>query len=307
MISKLLSLSDAIARYVPDGSSVALGMALEAAIPFAAGHEIIRQGKRDLTLIAPISDILFDQLIGAGCVATVMAAWVGNVNTGSAYAFRRAVEQRQPREIEVRDHSNFTLALALTAASLGVPFIPTQSVLGSDLSSTNTDLIERINPLNERGEPLLLVRAIHPDVALIHVQRAEPGGGAHLWGNLGLCREAALAARAVILIAEEIVSPEVIRSDPNRVLLPPFRVSAIVHAPGGAHPAPVQGYYNRDHAFFDEYADASRTHEGLLDWLDAWVHNANDRADYLGRLGKARWQGRQAQQPALAAAVNYGV
>ncbi|MGH2544685.1 MAG: CoA transferase subunit A, partial [Ardenticatenaceae bacterium] len=234
-------MAEAVARFVPDGASVALGLGLEAAIPFAVGHEMIRQGRRDLTLIGPISDILFDQLIGAGCVDTVIAAWVGNVQVGIGYAFRRAVEEQVPRPIELRDHSNFTISLALTAASLGAPFIPTHSVLGSELPSTNTDLIERINPLNEAGEPLLLVRALHPDVAIIHVQRASANGGAHLWGNLGLTREAALAAQEVILVAEEIVGEEVIRSDPNRILLPPFRVSAIVHESGGAHPSPVQG------------------------------------------------------------------
>lgn len=302
--NKILSMSDAIARYVPHGASVALGLALEAAIPFAAGHEIIRQDKQDLTLIGPISDILFDQLIGAGCVKSVMAAWVGNVNTGSGYAFRRAVEQQVPHQLELRDHSNLTLALALTAGSLGAPFIPTRSTLGSELSSTNTDLIERINPLNELGEPLLLVRALHPDVAIIHVQRASPDGGAHLWGTLGVTREAALAAKEVILVAEEIVDSALIRSDPNRVLVPPFKVSAVVHQPGGAHPAPLQGYYGRDHAFYDEYAAASRTNEELLDWLDEWVHDCQHRAAYLDKLGE-RWGALQATQEMLAAPVNY--
>ncbi|MGB0388561.1 MAG: CoA transferase subunit A [Ardenticatenaceae bacterium] len=303
--NKLFSMSDAIARYVPDGASVALGLALESAIPFAAGHEMIRQGKSGLTLIGPISDMLFDQLIGAGCVKRVMAAWVGNVNVGSGYAFRRAVEQRVPHEIEVRDHSNFTLTLALTGGSLGVPFVPTRSVLGSELSSTNTDLIERINPLNELGEPLLLVRALNPDVAIVHVQRASPDGGAHLWGNLGLAREAALAAKEVILVAEEIVASDIIRSDPNRVLVPPFKVSAVVHEPGGAHPSPVQGAYRRDHAFYNEYAATTRSQEGFLNWLDEWVHDLDDRAPYLEKLAE-RWAALQATQNMLAAPVNYG-
>jgi glutaconate CoA-transferase subunit A len=249
--------------------------------------------------------MLFDQLIGAGCVKSVMAAWVGNVNVGSGYAFRRAVEQQIPHELELRDHSNFTLTLALTAGSLGAPFIPTRSTLGSELSSTNTDLIERINPLNELGEPLLLVRALHPDVAIIHLQRASPDGGAHLWGTLGVTREAALAAKEVILVAEEIVDPALIRSDPNRIFVPPFKVSAVVHQPGGTHPAPLQGYYGRDHAFYDEYAAASRTNEQLLDWLDEWVHDCQNRAAYLEKLGE-RWTALQATQEMLAAPVNYG-
>jgi glutaconate CoA-transferase, subunit A len=305
-MNKLLTMAEAINRHVPDGASVAIGMALEAAIPFAAGHEMIRQSKRDLALIGPISDMLFDQLIGAGCVRAISAAWVGNVNVGSGYAFRRAVENQQPHELEIRDYSNLTMALALTAASLGAPFIPTHSVLGSELSSTNTDLIERINPLNEAGEPLLLVRALQPDVAVIHVQRASPDGGAHLWGNLGLCREAALAARQIILVAEEIVSAEVIRSDPNRVLVPPFRVSAVVHEPGAAHPAPVQGYYHRDHAIYDDYAKASQSEAGLQEWMDRWVHRVDHRANYLQALGQERWQALQVHTEAFAAPVNYG-
>jgi glutaconate CoA-transferase subunit A len=289
MPGKLLSLRDAIDTFVPDGSSLAIGLALEAAIPFAAGHELIRQGKRELTLIGPISDMLFDQLIGAGCVKTVIAAWVGNVNSGSGYAFRRAVEHAIPHELEVRDHSNFTLALALTAGSLGAPFIPTHTAMGSELSSTNTDLIERINPLNERGEPLLLVRALNPDVAIVHVQRACADGGARLSGNLGVTREAALAARTVIVTAEEIVEPEVIYEDPGRVLIPPFKVNAVAHVPGGAHPAPLPGCYGRHHQMYDAYAQASRTAEGLHAWLAEWVHGMPDRAAYVEKLG-ASWE-----------------
>src|SRR5574341_274109 len=213
--SKLLSLSEAVSRFVPDGSVVALGTALEALIPFAAGREIIRQRKRDLTLVGPISDILFDQLIGAGCVRRVRAAWVGNVITGSGYNFRRAVESGS---IEVEDHSNLTLALALRAGAMGVPFMPTRTALGSDLFKTNPSLKTVACPFT--GETLAAVAAIVPDVAIIHVQRADEYGNAHSWGNLGVTREACLASRHVILTAEEIVSPDVISSDPNRVVTP---------------------------------------------------------------------------------------
>lgn len=284
MQDKRTSLQQAIAELVPDGASVAMGLALEAAIPFAAGHELIRQRKRDLTLIGPISDMLFDQLIGAGCVKTVIAAWVGNVSVGSGYAFRRAVEQKIPHELEVRDHSNFTLALALTAGSLGAPFIPTHTAMGSELSSTNTDLVERINPLNERGEPLLLVRALNPDVAIIHVQRASADGGAILGGNLGVTKEAALAAGTVIITAEEIVQADELYQDLNRILVPPFKVSAVVHAPGGAHPSPLQDYYGRDHEMYTSYAEATRTVEGMAAWIAEWVERVPDRETYLQKV-----------------------
>ena len=304
MPSKLLSMAEAIARFVPDGASVALGCALESLIPFAAGHEIIRQRRRDLTLIGPISDILFDQLIGAGCVAQVKAAWVGNVSAGLGHAYRRAVEQGIPRPIAVRDYSNFSIALALHAAALGAPFIPTYTLLGSDLVTSNPDL--RVVPSPLDGRPVLLVPALRPDVTILHVQRADAAGNAHAWGNLGVCQEAALAAQTVIVVAEEIVAPAVIRSDPNRVLVPGFKVAAVVHAPGGAHPAPVQGYYNRDHAFFSEYHQVTRTREGMEAWLDAWVYGVTDRAAYLEKLGAQRWRSLARTTSVLAAPVEYG-
>jgi glutaconate CoA-transferase subunit A len=304
MPTKLMPMTDAIARFVHDGDSVALGCALEPLIPFAAGHELIRQQRRDLTLIGPISDILFDQLIGAGCVARVVAAWAGNVSAGLGYAYRRAAEQGVPRPIEIRDHSNFSIALALHAAALGAPFIPAHTLLGSDIVEGNPDLIVAPSPLD--GTPLLLVRALAPDVTIVHVQRADAEGNAHAWGNLGVCQEASLAARRVIVVAEEIVAPEVIRSDPNRVLVPGFKVAAVVHTPGGAHPSPVQGRYNRDHAFFHEYHVATRTQAGMQTWLDEWVYGPPDRAAYLAKLGAERWGALAPQRSLPAAAVDYG-
>jgi glutaconate CoA-transferase subunit A len=275
---KLMSLEEAVKRFVHDGASVVMGTALEALIPFAAGHELIRQGRADLELIGPISDMLFDQLIGAGRVRRVTAAWVGNVSAGLGHNYRRAVEHGVPRGLELEEHSNFSVGLGLLAASMGVPYMPTRSVLGSDLALHN--------PRLQRAEPgLLHVLAIQPDVAILHVQRADTEGHAHCWGNLGITREAGLAAREVILTAEEIVSAEVILSDPNRILLPPHRVSAVVHAPAGAHPSPVQGYYARDHAFFSEYHQSTRERDGYLAWLEEWVFNLDDLAAYRDKLG----------------------
>src|SRR5579863_9122252 len=175
-MSKLTTMAGAVARFVPDGSSVALGLALEALIPFAAGHEIIRQRRQNLTLIGPISDILFDQLIGAGCVEKVTAAWVGNVSEGLAHCYRRAAEHGVPRSISIEEYSNFTIGLALLAASLGSPFIPTRSLLGSDLPRQNPAL--RIEPSPVDGTPLLLVPAVRPDVAIVHTQRSDEDGNA---------------------------------------------------------------------------------------------------------------------------------
>ncbi|HKW44718.1 MAG TPA: CoA-transferase, partial [Candidatus Eremiobacteraceae bacterium] len=268
-------MSEAVGEIVTDGSSVALGLGLEALIPFAAGHEIIRQRRRELTLIGPISDILFDQLIGAGCVARVRAAWAGNVSAGLGHCYRRAAERGEPRQVEIHDHSNFTMALALLAGSLGAPFLPAKTLLGSDLPKTNPGLRVGASPLS--GEPLLLVEAIKPDVAIVHVQRADEFGGCHAWGNLGVMEDAVQAASNVIVVAEDIVSSDVIASDPNRVLAPPHKVTAVVHEPGGAHPSPVQGRFGRDHAFFTEYHAATTTAAGFAQWRAEWIDNVADR------------------------------
>jgi len=297
-------MAEAIARYVPDGASVAIGLALEALIPHAAAHEIIRQRRRNLTLIGPISDILFDQLIGAGCVAKVQAAWVGNVSEGLGHCYRRATEQEIPSPLTTESHSNFTIGLALFAAAMGSPYIPTRSLLGSDIPRHNLNLRVETSPLD--GSPVLLVPAIAPDVAIIHVQRSDEDGNVHLWGNTGLSQESMLAARDVIIVAEEIVARSVITSDPNRVLGPSFKVRAVVHEPGGAHPAPVQGYYNRDHAFYHEYHTATRTLEGYQAWLEEWMLGVPDRAAYLGKLGEQRWQALEVKEHRYAALVDYG-
>jgi len=303
-MNKRTSMASAIAQFVPDGSSVAIGLALEPLIPFAAAHEIIRQQRRNLTLIGPISDILFDQLIGAGCVEKVAAAWVGNVSEGLAHCYRRASEQSIPRSIITEDYSNFTIGLALLAAGLGSPYIPTRTLLGSDIPRKNTTLRAISSP--EDGSPLLLVPAIRPDVTIIHVQRSDEDGNAYMWGNLGITEQAMLAARDVILVAEEIVPREVIVSDPNRVLGPSFKVRAVVHEPWGAHPSAVQGYYNRDHAFYHEYHTRTRTVEGYAAWLEDWVLNTPNRAAYLARLGEERVRSLGVKEHRYAAPVDYG-
>ena len=303
-MSKVLTLAAAIERFVSSGTSVVMGTALECLIPFAAGHEIIRQGKRDLTLIGPISDILFDQLIGAGAVRKVIAAWVGNVAHGSGYNFRRAVEEGIPQPLEVEDHSNFSIALALEAAALGVPYLPTKTLLGSDILARNPTF--KVQPCPFTGQPLVLVPALAPDIALLQVQRADPEGGNHVWGPTGVTGAAARAAKRVVLLAEEIVAPDVIRSDPNRTLVPPFRVDAVVHCPRGGHPSPVQGYYNRDHAAYTEYHQRSATREAFLGWLKEWVLDVGDLAGYLARLGEKRLAALSVKSPRLAAPVDYG-
>lgn len=283
-MNKLRSMRDAIAEFVPDGSSVAMGLQLEQMIPFAAGHEIIRQGKRELRLIGPISDCLFDQIIGAGCVKDVVAAWVGNVMMGQAYNFRRATESGA---IRVFDMTNFTIALGLQAGAMGVPFLPTRTAMGSDVPRGNHFFYQIISPF-EPKETLYAVRAIVPDVTIVHVQRVDEEGNAHCWGNLGVMQEAVRAAKKVIVVAEEIVSREVIASDPNRTVVPGFLVSALVHEPFAAHPSPVQGYYSRDNEFFRTYHAETKTPEDYARWRSDWVEEPASRKEYLERLGNQR-------------------
>jgi glutaconate CoA-transferase subunit A len=299
--SKQMSMSKAIAELVPDGCMVALGTAQETLIPFAAGHEIMRQAKQGLTLVGPISDILFDQMIGAGCVAAVRAAWVGNVITGSGYNFRRALENGQ---IQVEDHSVLTLATALTAGKMGLPFMPALTALGSDLHRTNPSLKTIHCPFTNRK--LTAVRAIRPDVAIIHAQRCDIYGNAHVWGNLGVTREACLASRQVVVTAEEIVPPEQISSDPNRVVTPGFHVAAVVHAPLGGHPSPVPGHYNRDHRAFLDYSDASKSPEGFEQWKMQWIDAVECAEDYRRFLGEERVAGLLIRRHLYSAPADFG-
>ena len=274
---------EAVARFVPDGASICLNTAIEALIPFAAGHEIVRQRRRSLTLIGPISDMLFDQLIGAGCVSRIIAAWVGNVSAGLGHNYRRAAEKAVPAPIEVQDHSNLTLAFSLQAAALGIPYLPTRSLLGTGLLSSNPTFKQSTDPWS--GTPLVLVPAVVPDLAILHVQRADEDGRAHVWGTLGVTRQAALAARRVIIVAEEIWPRERILSDPGLVLTPDVKVVAVVHEPFGAFPSPVQGFYGRHHDFFHRYHQESRTIEGNRHWLERWVFGVDDWKAFLDRVG----------------------
>lgn len=323
----------AIAEHVPDGCSVALGLQMEQMIPFAAGHELIRQKKHNLTLIGPISDVLFDQLIGAACAERVIAAWVGNVMMGSAYNFRRACEEENPgtpgRKLEVVNMSNFSVALGLQAAAMGVPFLPTRTALGSDVARGNPYFAEMESPFpsgegrvasgesdnpsrNVAGqrpalpEKLHAVRAIVPDVAIVHVQRADAQGNAHCWGNFGVMLEGVRAARRVIVVAEQIVEPEVISSDPNRTVIPGFLVTAVVECPWGGHPSPVQGCYSRDDAAFQQYHEQTRTPQELDAWKARWVEGVKDRREYMNLVGACRQQELEVKRHAYAAEADFG-
>ena len=298
---------DAAVAAIEPGESVALGLALEHAIPFAAGHELIQQGTDGLTLLGPISDVLFDQLIGAGLVSRVRAAWVGNVSAGTGYEFRRAAESGG---LDVENHSNFSIALALEAGRLGVPYLPTRSLLGSDVFAESDLFREQEDPFGDRttgddeegGDRLALVPAIEPDWAIVHVQRASPSGDAHFWGNTGITHEAVGAADRVILTAEEVVPAEVIRSDPSRTSITREKVAAVVECPFGAHPSPVAGRYNRDHDHYLDYHAATKEPGGFAEWAEEWIHGVASREEYAEQVDADL----SIDEPASAAEVEYG-
>ena len=306
MIDKLLPLGEAISEHLDHGDAVVLGACLEPDIPFAATHEIIRQAFRDLNVIAPISDASTDMLIGAGCVSDITGAWIGNVSGGLGHNYRRAVEGGEPGPVTIHDHSNFSLAMALLAGAHGMPYLPMRSILGSDIVRSNPQFRRAENPFSEDLEPVILVPPLQPDVAILPVQRADRHGNNHHWGSRGLVQEAALAAEKVLLLADEIVEPEIIASDPSRVLLPGYLVTAVCHAPGGVHPAPMTGRWRRDNEFFEAYHRDSRTRDGFLAWLDEWVLGVPDHAAYRAKLSQ-RFDDLRIAESAPAATTNYGM
>lgn len=281
---KVRPLASIISEDIHDGDQVVIGANHEALIPFAAVYELIRQGKRNLTAIAPISDIAIDMMVGAGLLARVVTAWAGNVTGGLGHAYRRAAEKGIPRPLEIVDHSNYSLALALLAASMDVPFLPTRTLLGTDIVRGRAGL----EPLVWHGIPLVAVPALKPDVAIVAVQRADREGNCRIDGPTGMVREAAMAARKVVVVAEDVVNTSIMQEMSDRLTLPGMMVSRVAHVPYGAHPSPVLGYYGRDTAFFQEYHQRTRTLEGFQNWLADWVYGPQDHHGYLRRLGSRR-------------------
>mgnify|MGYP000088426766 CR=1 FL=1 len=301
---KLQDLSTAISQLAKPGFSIALGLGLEGFVPFAAVHEIIRQGIGSLTLIGPISNIPFDQLVGAGLARRVIAAWVGNVSTGLGHCYRRAVEHGIPQPLEVINHSNFSVSLALEAGARGLPMAVSQSPQGSDIVKDNPHFKHITCPFS--GRDLLAIKALKPDLAIIHTQKADRAGNAMCWGAVGISRQAAYAAKRVIITCEEIVPSEVIHSDPDRTLVPGFLVDAVCEVPWGAHPAPVQGYYGLDNQMYMEYSERNRDQSQAEAWFAEWIHSVKSREEYVEKLGRTRLNDLMVKHPAKSAAVDYG-
>ena len=300
-MGKLATLHDAVAALIRDGDCV-YAAGFTHLIPFAAGHEIIRQKRRELTLVRLTPDLIYDQMIAAGCAQKVIFSWAGNPGVGPLHAFRRAVEQSIPRPLAFEEYSHFGMVLRLQAGASRLPFLPTRNYVGSDLPGVNPN----IRPIDcpYTGEKLFAVPALHPDLAIVHAQRADDEGNTQIWGLPGVQKEAAFAARRVMVVVEEIVPREVVHRDPNRTLIPGFIVSAVVEEPLGAHPSYVQGYYDRDNAFYFEYDEISRDQARLEAYLDEWVYGVANRREYRAKLGE-RAEALKAHR-ALCEPVNYG-
>jgi glutaconate CoA-transferase subunit A len=298
-MSKQMSLQAAIAKFVSDGDLL-YAAGFTHLIPFAAGHEIIRQGKKNLTLARATPDLIYDQLVAAGCAKKVIFSYMGNPGVGSLRLVRSAIEKG---ELEWEEYSHFGMITRLQAGASGLPFLP--------MNQTGATALETANPLIKRvtdpysGQEVITVPALNPDVAIVHVQRADKNGNAHLWGIVGEQKEVAFAAKKVILTAEEIVDEAIIRSDPNRTMIPGFIVSAVCEVPGAAHPSYAQGYYDRDNEFYLEWDKISADPTLTQQYLAEWVYGIKDRAEYWQKLGEQKQQ-QLSVLPLISAPVNYG-
>lgn len=298
---KVMSMKDAVASFVLDGSTVVIE-GFTHLICFAAAHEIIRQGKKDLTCCRLTPDLIYDQMIAAGCVRKLVFSWAGNPGVGSLHAFRRAVEGKADRRLEIEEYSHFGMVCRMAAGAANLPFWPLRNYMGTDLPKANP-LIKTVRcPFT--GELLAAVPALHPDVAIIHAQRADRNGNTQIWGLMGVQKEAAFASKRVIVVVEELVDEAVVRADPNRTLIPGFIVNAVVVEPFGAHPSYAQGYYDRDNDFYVAWEEVAREPESLRKYLDNFVYGVSSRAEYMRKQPGLAERLKAGSQ--VSPGVNYG-
>ncbi len=298
-MTKLMSLQDAIRKYVKDGDCV-YAAGFTHLIPFAAGHEIIRQGLKDLTLARATPDLIYDQMVAAGCARKVIFSYLGNPGVGSLRILRAAIESGA---LEFEEYSHFGMISRLQAGAAGLPFIPMNQTAACDLEKSNPNYRRVSDPYG--GKDVVVLPPLHPDVAIVHVQRANEEGYSHIWGILGEQKEAAFAAKHVIITAEEIVADDIIRSDPNRTLIPGFIVDAVCEVPHCSHPSYTQGYYDRDNNFYLAWDKKSENQDEVKQYLDEWIYGVKDRQQYWEKLGKDVHD-RLKVKPRLSYPVDYG-
>jgi glutaconate CoA-transferase subunit A len=281
-LATILNLKEAIAEAVRDGDIVALE-GFTHLIPFAAGHEIIRQGKKNLTLVRMTPDLIYDQLIGAGCASKLIFSWGGNPGVGSLHRLRDAVEKSWPAPLAVEEHAHAGMAAAYSAGASNLPFGILRGYLGTDLPKYNSNIKFIECPFT--GERLAAIPAIRPDVTVIHAQKADRRGNVLLWGVVGVQKEALLAARRSIVTVEEIVDR--LDAPPNAMVLPSWVVGAVAEVKGGAFPSYAQGYYPRNNAFYKQWEPISRERETFQAWIERHILSTRDFAEFKRSLQEA--------------------
>lgn len=278
-MSKIVTLRHAIAEHIRDGMTVAME-GFTHLIPHAAGHEIIRQGRKDLHVVRLTPDVIFDQLIGAGCVRKLTFSWGGNPGVGSLHRFRDAVENGWPRRIEIEEHSHAGMAARYVAGASGLPFGILRGYLGTDLVGRHAGIKTVECPFT--GEQLAAIQALNPDVSVIHAQRADRDGNVQIWGIIGVQKEAVLAARVAIATVEEVV--DTLSPVPGAVVLPSWVMSAVACVPRGAHPSFAMGYSERDNSFYQGWDAISADREKFGEWIQTHVLSSTDHAELLESL-----------------------
>lgn len=302
MKNKVTTMKEAVKQYVKDGDTIVIE-GFTHLICFAAGHEIIRQKKKDLVACRLTPDLIYDQLMASGCVRKVVFSWAGNPGVGPLYGLRRAVENGYPRKVEIEEYTHFGMVARFIAGASKLPFLHLRTFSGSSLPQKNRNIKSVRCPYT--GEILSTVPALNPDVAIIHVQRADSLGNAQIWGLMGVQREAAFASQRVVIVAEELVEREVIRSDPNRTLIPGMIVNAVVLEPFGAHPSYAQGYYDRDNQFYVDWYKISKNRESMERYISEWILGVSTRQEYQEKLGQDYIERLKAKEQ-LSVPVNYG-
>jgi len=295
---------DAVAALIHDGDVVAIE-GFTHLICFAAGHEIVRQRKRDLTLARLTPDLIYDQMVAAGAARKLVFSWLGNPGVGGLHAIRRRVENADPAPLELEEYSHFGMVGRYAAGASNLPFYPLRSYFESDLPKANPLIRPIRSPYGD--ETVYAVPPLKPDVTIVHAQRADAEGNAQMWGLLGCQKEAAFAADRVVVVVEELVDEAVIRADPNRTVTPGLIVDAVVVEPWGAHPSYVQGAYDRDNRFYLEWDAISRDAAATQAWLDEWVYGVAGRAEYMDKLGAERTAELRPSGSAPSGSVDYGV
>jgi glutaconate CoA-transferase subunit A len=302
-MSKVTTMQDAVRELVRDGDTVAIE-GFTHLICFAAGHEIIRQRRRDLTLARMTPDVVYDQMIGAGVASKLIFSWMGNPGVGNLHAVRRRIEKADPASLEIEEYSHFGMVCRYMAGAANLPFFPIRSYYESDIPKVNPKIVPMRSPYDESDE-VFVVPPLKPDVAVVHAQRADAAGDTQIWGLMGCQKEVAFAAHKVIVVVEEVVDEAVIRRDPNRTVIPSAVVDAVVEEPFGCHPSFAQGYYDRDNRFYLEWDRIAKEQETLDAWLDEWVHGLANHREYVQKYGDAYWDALR-PEPAPSGEVDYG-